>query len=299
MSSSRCVMVLLCLVVLASSRVALADLFGVNSASKEVHAAIKELNEVVNRLPAQLQDTIGVNIKLLGSELTRILDEFQTETVPVINDAVVTDMDHLGDVVRALAGHLVEIEGRQIETLDQDAQSRITQLMARLREIQTGLDHTVGEWIDLGQKSVVRVEAEAERIIVRATDRVFFDVIRFVSVSLFLIGLLMIGLQLLRVASPDSSSSDKTRRPVVDQALAWAFLGCFLLVSLSLSLRPGLLAEAAARVSTHSRETACERLEKHKTHLAQATAMNSPQLVAATQRRIDATRVKCFDGDTS
>lgn len=66
MSDLRACGVLVFIVLLVSSRAApgalVGDLFGINSASQEMHTAITELNTTANGLPEKFQNTIGVSI---------------------------------------------------------------------------------------------------------------------------------------------------------------------------------------------------------------------------------------------
>jgi hypothetical protein len=56
------------------------DPFKIGKASKHVHLAISELNATVIKLPDQLKDTIGSNIKLFSSDMDQVVSKIDNQT---------------------------------------------------------------------------------------------------------------------------------------------------------------------------------------------------------------------------
>jgi hypothetical protein len=85
------------------------DPFKIGKAAKHVHLAISELNATVNKLPDQLKDTIGSNIKLLSRDMDQMVSKIDNQTVPLLNASMATQLNHMADLTNALTSHLNEI----------------------------------------------------------------------------------------------------------------------------------------------------------------------------------------------
>ena len=61
------------------------DPFKIGKAGKHAHQAISELSATVNKLPEQIKETIGSNIKLMRDDVNQLLSRIDSQTVPLLN----------------------------------------------------------------------------------------------------------------------------------------------------------------------------------------------------------------------
>jgi hypothetical protein len=109
------------------------DPFKIGKASKHVHLAISELNATVNKLPDQLKDTIGANIKLLSRDMDQMVSKIDNQTVPLLNASMATQLNHMADLTNALTSHLNEILKKRVTQIDRDTAARLNQLQSMAR----------------------------------------------------------------------------------------------------------------------------------------------------------------------
>ena len=89
------------------------DPFNIGKAGKHIHLAISELNATVNKLPDQLKDTIGSNIKLLSGEMDQMVSKIDNQTVPLLNASMATQLNHMADLTNALTATSTRLQKRE------------------------------------------------------------------------------------------------------------------------------------------------------------------------------------------
>jgi Bacterial SH3 domain len=131
-------------------------------------------------------------------------------------------------------------------------------------------------------------------LVVRSIDRAVHGAVRYVSLGLLLVGVLAVGLRLLRTSEERRDTLTLfADRPVIS-SLAVLALGMFFVVSFAFTVSPGTLAALSAEIEQQPPEHPCVRLDRQRAHLAAATAIGHAGLIDAVKQRMAAPAQDCL-----
>lgn len=279
----RCLLGLLVLGASAASAQAAFDPLGVNAAAREVRDAVGLMDAAAAQLPPEVQQAMAAELRLLGRSIDWTLNRVEDQAVPLVERAVLHDLNFVADAVASISDELRQIDDAPVEPA---VRGRIDELSsaasARLERINAMTDR----WMERTRTAVVELDAEAGAIVVKQIDRTVYDGVRYTSVALLLIGLLAIGLRLLRMSEAHIRFSSLLKQNPVVSLLALGLLGVFFLGCALLSLWPGALADVSAQVEVHAQEHPCQRLDAQQGQLAAAQELQLASLVDATKARM-------------
>lgn len=270
------------------------DPFGVGKASKHVHLAISELSANVNKLPEQIKETIGSNIKLMSDNVNQLLSRIDDQTVPLLNDSMKTQLNHMADLTNALTAHLNEIAKNRVTQIDQDTADRLNQLQSMIHESLGQVQGMIESDIKLTAHSVVVVEQRTDTLVAKLVSQGLYDAVRYASIFLFMIGLLLLGLRLLRFLEKHISFAHLFSHHLILSLISFAVIAAFLGTTLYFSLNPANLAGLSARIHHLEKEHPCARLKIQQGHLEKAKEIGDEGLIAATLDRIKESYKECF-----
>lgn len=261
-----------------------ADPVGVTAADDQLRAALATMDATFNELPAPARETLAVEVKLLGQSIDAALLRVEQAPVPPLDEALVHDLDFLTDLLIAMTGELRAIQpaGR----LDPAASGRIESLSAAATARIDAVDRIAESWIQQTQGELVELENEDGTIVLRTVDRTVHAAVRQTGLVLLLVGLLLVGLQLLRGGQErahvaDPSWGSPRRSPVALGALSLFFVG-----ALVLTIYPTSLSWLAASEASYPQEHPCQRLEAQRERLGLAQAVDHTGLIEARKHRM-------------
>jgi len=270
------------------------DPFGAGKAAKHVHLAISELSATVNKLPEQIKDTIGSNIKLMSDNVNKLLSRIDDQTVPLLNDSIKTQLNHMTDLTNALTAHLNEIAKSRVTQVDQDTAARLNQLQSMIHESLGQVQGMIASDIKLTAHSVVVVEQRTDTLVAKLVSQGLYDAVRYASIFLFMIGLLLLGLRLLRFLEKHISFAHLFSHHLILSLISFAVIATFLGTALYFSLNPATLAGLSARIHHLEKEHPCARLKTQQGHLVEAKEIGDERLINATLERIKESYKECF-----
>ena len=270
------------------------DSFGAGKASKHVHLAISELNATVNKLPDQLKDTIGSNIKLLSDKMDQMVSKIDDQTVPLLNASLATQLNHMADLTNALTANLSEIATKGITQVDRDTAARLDQLQSMTRDTLNQAQGMIQADVDLVSNSVIKVWKQTDATVIKLINQWFYDAIRFFSLFLFLIGLLLLGLRLFRFLEKRIAFTHLFRHSFILALISFVVIGIFLGTTLYFTINPGGVPWLSARIHHLEEEHPCRRLEIQQDHLEKVKGVGDEGLINTTLERIKETYEACF-----
>jgi hypothetical protein len=267
------------------------DGWGVGAATTEAGAALEQMNATADALPAKVQDQIGADIHLLSQSVGGALGRIEQQSSPIVNHAIEHDLQFVADIVAAVTEELVQLGAQDSGELDPDRAAQLDRLAAtaavRLDQINRMLDR----WMATTSNVVITVHDERGERVVTSIHRSVYDGIRYTSIGLLLLGLLAVGLHLMRT----SREARDTRRRLVPSALAIVLIGTFFACCVALSLRPGLLVARTAETSGHAEAHPCRRVDTQRDQLSTAHDLDDPFLLEATKQRMVGTMQDCLN----
>ncbi len=270
------------------------DPLGLEAATAEVRAALEDMANALDGAPRQVQTTIGADLHLMGQAIARALDRLEGDAASVADPSLVYDLNFLADIAHAATDELHAVAAKPTTALDPDRARRIDRLTeaaaARLTEINLVLDG----WSERSRNAVVELEDDGGVLVVRSTDRLIYNGIRYVSIALLAVGLLAVGLQLLRTGQERVDARARPRRSPLLSGLAGAALAVFFAGCATFSLRPGMLAALSAEVRVQAQEHPCERLAAQRDRLIAAQQADHPGLIEATKQRMRPAAQDCL-----
>ena len=270
------------------------DPFKIGAAGKHAHQAISELSATVNKLPDQIKDTIGANIKLLSRDMEQMVSRINNQTVPLLNASLTTQLNHMADLANALTDHLNEILTKGITQIDRDTAARLNQLQSMTRDTLNQVQGMIQADIELVSNSVIKVWKKTDATVIKLINQWFYDAIRFASLFLFLVGLLLLGLRLFRFMEKHISFKHLFSQHVMLTLMGFAVFTIFLGTTLYFTINPGNLAGLSARVHHLEEEHPCARLKTQQDHLVKAKEVGDEGLINATLERIKESYKDCF-----
>ena len=270
------------------------DPFKIGKASKHVHLAISELNATVNKLPDQLKDTIGSNIKLLSRDMDQMVSKIDNQTVPLLNASMATQLNHMADLTNALTDHLNEILKKRVTQIDRDTAARLNQLQSMARDTLNQAQGMIQADIELVSNSVIKVWKQTDATVIKLINQWFYDALRFASLFLFLIGLLLLGLRLFRFLEKRITFTHLFRHSFILALISFVVIGIFLCTTLYFAINPGNMPWLSARIHHLEEEHPCRRLKIQQDHLNKAKEIGDEGLINATLDRVKEAYEDCF-----
>ena len=271
------------------------DPFKIGEAGKHAHQAISELSTTANKLPEKLKDTIGANIKLLSRDMEQIVSRVNNQTVPLLNASMATQLNHLTDLTNALTYHLNEILKKRVTQIDRDTAARLTQLQSTARDTLNQAQGMIQADIELVSNSMIKVWKQTDAVVVKLVNQWFYDAIRFASLFLFLIGLLLFGLRLFRFMEAHVSFKHLFSHHFLLTLISFAVFATFLGATLFFAINPKGLPVLAARIHHFEEEHPCQRLKIQQDHLNMVKKIGDEGLINATLERIKDSFKNCFE----
>ena len=270
------------------------DPLGLEAAASEVRAALEDMTNALNGAPRGVQTTIGADLHLMGQAMARALDRLEHDAAAVADPTLVYDLNFLADVTHAATDELHAIAARPGIGLDQDRAQRIARLTdaaaARLTEINLVLDG----WSERSRNALVDLRNDDGVLVVRSTDKLIYNGVRYVSIALLAVGLLAVGLQLLRPGQERVDARAPPDRSPLLSGLAGAALAAFFAGCVAFSLWPGMLAALSAEVRVQAQEQPCDRLAAQRDRLIAAQQADNRGLIEATKQRMRPAAQDCL-----
>ncbi len=285
---------LLVLLLAPPASAAATDPLGIEAAVTEVRVALEDMATALNGAPRQVQTTISADLHLTAQAITRALDRLEGDHVPIADPTLVYDLNLLTDVAHAATDELHAIAAGPEADLDPERARRIERLTeaaaARLAEINLVIDG----WNERSRNAVVELQDDGGALVIRSTDRLVYNGIRYVSIALLLIGLLALGLHLLRSGRERAEARPWLRKDPLLSGLGGAALAVFFASCATFSLRPGTLAALSGEVRVQAPEHPCERLAAQRDRLIAAQQAAHPGLIEATEQRMRPAAQDCL-----
>jgi hypothetical protein len=284
-----------CLLILAPGPVlarAASDPLGLDAAIAEVRTALEDMADAINGAPRQTQTAISADLHLTAQAIARALDRLDGG-VPIADPTLVYDLNLLADIAEAATAELHAIARRPGTGLDPERARGIDRLTeaaaARLAEVNLVID----SWNERSRNAVIEVEDDGGALLVRSTDRLLYDGVRYVSIALLLIGLLALGLH-LRAGHRRADFGPRSPLDPLLPALGTVTLIAFFASCLAFSLRPDILASLSAEVRVQAQEHPCERLASQRDRLIAAQEAGHDGLIEATEQRMRPAAQDCL-----
>ena len=271
------------------------DPFKVRHASHVARESIRELNATVNKLPEQIKDTIGSNIKLLNRDMKQMVSRINNQTVPLLNASMTTQLNHMTDLTNALTANLNEVARKRLTQIDRDTAARLNQLQSMARDTLNQAQGMIQADIELVSNSVIRVWKQTDATVIKLINQWFYDAIRFSSFFLFLIGLLLLGLRLFQFLEKRIAFTHLFRHSFILALTSFVVIGIFLGTTLYFTINPGGLPGLTARIHQVEKEHPCARLKTQQDHLGKAKNVGDKGLIKATLERLEESYKACFE----
>lgn len=144
------------------------------------------------------------------------------------------------------------------------------------------------------EDTVVGLTTAPGLIVIRSIDRSAYDAIRHGALALLLIGLLVIGAQLLRALTQRLEVGALIRDRPMLASVSLGTLVIFVLTALSLAISPGMLARLSAGVEVEQVAHACRSLETEHDRPASARTVGNGELIEAAKRRMHRVAEACL-----
>jgi hypothetical protein len=248
----------------------------------------------VNKLPDQLKDTIGSNIKLLSRDMDQMVSKIDNQTVPLLNASMATQLNHMADLTNALTYHLNEILKKRVTQIDRDTAARLNQLQSMARDTLNQAQGMIQADIELVSNSVIKVWKQTDATVIKLINQWFYDALRFASLFLFLIGLLLLGLRLFRFLEKRIAFTHLFRHSFILALISFVVIGIFLGTTLYFAINPGNLPGLSARIHHLEEEHPYRRLKIQQDHLNKAKEIGDERLITATLDRVKEAYEDCF-----
>jgi len=287
-SAGPCVglMAALLAVLLTACSARAVDPFGIEVAVEETRLAVDRMTDALTGLPPAVRDEVAAEVRLIAEAAHRTLDRIAMEPRPVADPELAGELSFVADLARAVAG---ELQGGREQDTGQAGGAllgRIDRLLGAADARLDRIDARVERWAERTRGAVVELESARGVLMIRRLDRMALDAVRYTGVGLLLIGVLVIGLRLLRMSEGQSEPfALMVDRPVV-LSLAVLALGAFFVASLTFTISPGTLAALSAEVKRQPLEHPCLQVDRTRAQLAAAKAIGHASLIDAVKQRM-------------
>jgi hypothetical protein len=269
-----------------SAGAAAGDPLGLEAAIAEVRAALQDLADALNGAPRLIQTGVSADLHLTGQAIARVLDRLDGDGPPIPDPTLVYDLNLLADIAHAATGELRAIADEPGAGLEPERARRIDRLTeaaaSRLAEVNLVIDSAN----ERSRNAVIDVQDQGGVLLIRSTDRLVYDGVRYVSIGLLLVGLLALGLHLLHVGHQRATAGPRAPKAPVLSALGSLALVVFFACCTAFSLRPGTLAALSADVRVQAQEHPCDRMAAQRDRLIAAQQADHAGLIEATEQRM-------------
>jgi hypothetical protein len=269
------------------------DPLGLEPAVTEARVALERMASALSAAPRRVQVAIGADLHLMTQAVVRTLGRLEGDLVPIVDPPLVYDLNLLTDIARAATEELHAI-GTTDAAPDPERVARIERLVDAASERLVEINLVIDGWTERSRNAVVELQEDGGVLVVRSTDRVVYDGVRYTSVALLLVGLLTVGLQLLRMSEDRVDWLALLRETPVLSSLAVVALTVFFVACAVFSARPGTLAAWSAEVRQTPQEHPCERLAAQRERLVAAQQVENARLIAATKQRMRPAAQDCL-----
>jgi Bacterial SH3 domain len=279
---------------LAPREVKALDPLGLDAAMTEVQLALERMASALNAAPRRVQVAIGADLHLTSRAVIRTLNRLDSDVVPIVDPSLVYDLNLLADIARAATGELNAIGTTDAVAPDPERVARTDRLVDAASERLVEINLVIDGWTERSRNAVVELQEDDGVLVVRSTDRLVYDGVRYTSMALLLVGLLTLGLQLLRMSEDRVDWLALLRETPVLSSLAAVALAMFFVGCAVFSARPGTLAALSAEVRQQPQEHPCERLAAQRERLVAAQQVDHARLIAATKQRMQPAAQDCL-----
>jgi hypothetical protein len=270
------------------------DPLGLDAATSEVQVALERLASALNTAPRRVQVAIGADLHLVSRAITRTLNRLESDVVPIVDPSLVYDLNLLADIAKAATEELHALGAKDAAELDPERVARTDRLVDAANARLVEIDLVIDGWTERSRNAVVELQEDGGVLVVRSIDRLVYDGVRYTSVALLLVGLLTVGLQLLRMSEDRVDWLALLRETPVLSSLAVVALTMFFVGCAVFSARPGTLAAWSAEVRQQPQEHPCERLAAQRDRLVAAQQVDHAPLIAATKQRMQPAAQDCL-----
>jgi hypothetical protein len=276
----------LLLVLSTACSVRAVDPLGIQVAVEETRLVVDGMTGALLGLPPAARDEVAAEVRLIAEAAHRTLDRIVMQPGPVADPDLAHELSFIADIARALTVELHETAMEASGETGAPLRGSLEPLLGAARARLDLADARLDRWIEHTRDSVVEIESSRGMLVVRSTDRVFHGAVRYASLGLLLLGVLLVGLRLLQMSEERSGSFALfADRPAISGLAALA-LGVFFVASLMLTISPGTLAALSAEVERQPPEHPCLGLERQRSQLAAAKQIGHAGLVDAVKQRM-------------
>lgn len=263
----------------------------VEAAAQEVHESIDAAYAILNGLPEQTRRDLNADIRLLTHAIVRSVERLEGQSPSVIDDAVSHDLHFLADIVHAISYELRTLDFSTSTDVIEDISGRLDELSTAASTHIDQIDGAVDQWIERKSEFLVKFEKQDGMTVVSYLSRLSLDVVRYIGISLLLIGVLVVA-TLIKI--------EKSNRPIGEffvqdshfsSKLLFAF---FFLACATLAVLPGMLVGLSVDAEVLAQEDPCQSLQTQNNQLGLAEQTDSAKLVELTKQRMEVAAADCL-----
>ncbi|MGI9451527.1 MAG: hypothetical protein ACR2QH_12975, partial [Geminicoccaceae bacterium] len=159
-------------------------------AAQEVHESVDATYVILNGLPEQTRRELNADIRLLAHSIIRSVQGLESQNPSVIDHAVVHDLHFLADIVHAISYELRALDSSASTDVNEEMSKRLDELSTAASARISQIDNAVDQWIERKSKFLIKFEEYDEMTAVSYLSRLSLDVVRYIGISLILIGVL-------------------------------------------------------------------------------------------------------------
>ena len=288
----RNLLTILFLLVLIVPNSKASDLTSIEDAANKSQNSVNELIIAVDRLPEQVQNAIGSDIKLLGQEVIKTLGNIQNLSASPISKTLLVDVDHVGEISKALTNRFIDLEKKNTK-INNKFRNSVSHLFVLLSDLQSEIQGEIDNWSRLKTNSVLKVEKTNSGYILNSINRSNYNKIRFACTVLFLVGLLILGIRIFDksfVLNTDSGSNSNSTLKVFSVLV----LSLFFIANIALIAKPELLLKETSEKTFYPVQTNCDFYRRHETHMQRAKSSKLSDLIDVIVAKVEQEKSKCF-----
>lgn len=261
------------------------------TATQEVHEAIDATNVVLNGLPEQLRRHLNADIRLLMHSIALSVEGLESQNLSILDYAVVYHLHFLADIVHSVSYELRTLDSSTLTEADDDMSRRLGELSTTASKHIDQIDTAVDRWKEIKDTYLIKLEKEDEIITAKYLNRLSLDAVRYIGISLFLVGIIAVAI---------SSKIERNRRSIGEFFLQGSpfstklLLTVFFLSCLLLTILPGTLVSLSANTEVLAQEDPCQNLKIQSNQLGSVQQINNPKLLELTKQRMEMAAVGCL-----
>lgn len=273
----------------------------VNGAGADVQAlaaGTRAMIAAIGTLPEPAALRIGGDVHALAGSIDQALVKLRQLPAPFPDPEIAHDLRYLRDLVEAATAEL-ELAGRgEADPLAAAWQAQVDRLASAGKARLAQVDIAADRWIGHMRRSIVTIEERPDALIVTSIDRLAYDGARAAGTALFLIGLLVLGYQLLTVGDGGLGLLGLIRHAPLMSSAGVAGVALFMAGSFVLGTDPSALVDLSAHRQVQTREHPCQVLAVENRQLRQAQKLESARLVGLVEERMAGAARTCLGLDS-